>query len=109
MSDDRKNLDRRSFTGGVLGATPGIGAAALLADEPKAQQPAAPRSANAREGEGYLMGVATRNDENDRADLVILDAEHIADGPVATVKLPMRVVGQVHGWWVPEAQLPAAS
>ena len=68
----------------------------------------APRSANAREGEGYLMGVATRNDENRRSDLVILDAEHLADGPVATVKLPMRAVGQVHGWWVPEAQLPSA-
>jgi len=54
------------------------------------------------------MGLATRNDENRRGDLVILDAEHLADGPVATVKLPMRAVGQVHGWWVPEAQLPTA-
>lgn len=68
----------------------------------------APRSADAREGEGYLMGLATRNDENRRGDLVILDAEHLADGPVATVKLPMRAVGQVHGWWVPENQLPTA-
>jgi carotenoid cleavage dioxygenase-like enzyme len=69
----------------------------------------APRSANAREGEGYLMGVATRNDENGRSDLVILDAEHLADGPVAVVKLPMHAVGQIHGWWVPEAQLPTSS
>jgi len=66
----------------------------------------APKSANAREGEGYLMGVATRNNENGRADLVILDAEHLDEGPVATVKLPMRAVGQIHGWWVPESQLP---
>lgn len=66
----------------------------------------APKSANAREGEGYLMGVATRNDENGRADLVILDAERLSDGPIATVHLPMPAVGQVHGWWVPEADMP---
>ncbi len=68
----------------------------------------APRSATAPEGSGYLMGVATRNTEGGRADLVILDAEHLNDGPVATVHLPMRAVGQIHGWWVPEAQLPKA-
>jgi carotenoid cleavage dioxygenase len=69
----------------------------------------APRSGDAPEGAGYLMGVATRGNENGRADLVILDAEHLADGPVATVHLPMRAIGQIHGWWVPEAQLPASS
>jgi carotenoid cleavage dioxygenase len=68
----------------------------------------APKNANAREGEGYLMGVATRNDQNGRADLVILDAEHLDDGPIATVMLPTRAVGQIHGWWVPEEKLPTA-
>jgi carotenoid cleavage dioxygenase-like enzyme len=68
----------------------------------------APKNADAPEGSGYLMGVATRLTEAGRADLVILDAERLADGPVATVHLPMRAVGQVHGWWVPEAQLPRA-
>jgi carotenoid cleavage dioxygenase-like enzyme len=66
----------------------------------------APRSATSAEGAGYLLGTATRLLEGGRTDLVILDAEHLADGPVATVKLPMRAVGQIHGWWVPEAQLP---
>lgn len=69
----------------------------------------APRNANAREGEGYLMALATRNDEGGRSDLVIMDAEHLTDGPVATVKLPMRAVGQIHGWWVPEAKLPTSA
>ena len=50
----------------------------------------------------------TRNTEDGRSDLVILDAERLADGPVAIVQLPMRALGQVHGWWVPEDQLPAA-
>jgi carotenoid cleavage dioxygenase len=69
----------------------------------------APKNAGAPEGAGYLMGVATRNTEAGRADLVILDAEHLADGPVAVVHLPMRAVGQIHGWWVPEAQLPTSA
>jgi carotenoid cleavage dioxygenase len=68
----------------------------------------APRSATAREGEGYLMAVKTNNNENGRGDLVIMDAEHLGDGPVATVRLPIRATGQIHGWWVPEAQLPTA-
>jgi carotenoid cleavage dioxygenase len=66
----------------------------------------APKTANAPEGAGYLLGVATRNSEGGRSDLVILDAEHLADGPVAVVHLPMHAIGQIHGWWVPEAQLP---
>lgn len=38
--------------------------------------------------------------------LVVLDAERPESGPVATVRMPVPVVGQVHGWWVPEWQLP---
>ena len=52
------------------------------------------------------MGVASYGNENGRADLVILDAEHIDQGPIATVKLPTRIVGQIHGWWVPGDQIP---
>ena len=67
----------------------------------------APKAGGA-EGEGWLMGVATRQNENGRGDLVILDAQHLEDGPVAVVKLPVRAIGQIHGWFVPEAQLPQA-
>lgn len=66
----------------------------------------APRGKNAGEGSGYLMGVATHSLQGGRSDLVILDAEHLDDGPVATVRLPTRIVGQIHGWWVPGDQLP---
>ncbi|HTR00060.1 MAG TPA: carotenoid oxygenase family protein, partial [Candidatus Acidoferrum sp.] len=48
----------------------------------------APKSANSPEGEGYVMGVVNRRDEH-RSDLVILDAQRIDEGPVATVKLPV--------------------
>ena len=66
----------------------------------------APKSKTAPEGVGYLMGVATRNNEGGRSDLIILDAERPEAGPIATVKLPIRAVGQIHGWWVPGDQLP---
>lgn len=67
----------------------------------------APKNKNAPEGSGYLMGVATRTKEGGRADLVVLDAEHLDEGPIAVVKLPTRIVGQIHGWWVPGDVLPA--
>jgi carotenoid cleavage dioxygenase-like enzyme len=66
----------------------------------------APRSRDAPEGSGYLMGVASHGPQGGRADLVILDAEHLDQGPVATVRLPTRICGQIHGWWVPEWELP---
>jgi carotenoid cleavage dioxygenase len=63
----------------------------------------APRSANAPEGDGWLIGVAQRPLES-RAELLILDAQRLAEGPVAIVHLPFRIFGQIHGWWVPAAQ-----
>ena len=72
---------------------------------PLAEACFAPKSANSPEGVGYLMGVAQYAAEG-RADLIILDAEHVDQGPVATVKLPTRIVGQIHGWWTPAAAIP---
>lgn len=37
----------------------------------------------------------------------VLDAGKIAAGPVAKVKIPKRLRPQVHGWWVPQAQIDA--
>jgi carotenoid cleavage dioxygenase-like enzyme len=68
----------------------------------------APRSANASEGDGFLMGVANRRSEG-RSDLVILDAQRLDNGPVATVKLPIQAAGQIHGLWVPKSKLPKRS
>lgn len=67
----------------------------------------APKAGGA-EGEGWLLGVATRQNEDGRGDLVILDAQRVEDGPLAVVKLPVRAIGQIHGWFVPKAQLPQA-
>jgi len=66
-----------------------------------------PRSARAPEGDGYLLGVAQRQLEN-RSELLVLDAQRLAEGPLARVLMPFRIFGQIHGWWVPQAQRQAA-
>jgi carotenoid cleavage dioxygenase-like enzyme len=68
----------------------------------------APKNDNAPEGVGYVMAVGTWAAEGNRADLFILDAERVQDGPIATVRMPTRIAGQVHGWWVPGSAIPAA-
>jgi carotenoid cleavage dioxygenase len=68
----------------------------------------APKNANARESEGYLLSVMTNRAAGGRGELIIMDAERLADGPIARVILPVPPTGQIHGWWVPEDQLPSA-
>jgi carotenoid cleavage dioxygenase len=58
-----------------------------------------PRSATAAEGEGWLLTMVGRRAEN-RTDLVILDAQHISHGPVATIRFPLRLHEGFHGTWV---------
>jgi len=60
----------------------------------------APKSPTAPEGEGYVLGIVNRRAEN-RSDLVILDAQNIAEGPIATIKIPVRLKYAIHGNWVP--------
>ena len=60
-----------------------------------------PRSADADEGDGWLLSIVGRRREN-RTDLVILDARQIAAGPVATVRMPCRIHEGFHGTWVPQ-------
>ena len=64
----------------------------------------APKSAQSREGEGYLLAVVNLLNEH-RSALVVLDAERIDAGPMATVQLPLRLRPGLHGNWVPRAQL----
>ncbi|BBD99972.1 dioxygenase [Sphingobium amiense] len=57
------------------------------------------------EGVGWLMGVASNFAEM-RSELVIADAQRLADGPIARVILPFRAAPQVHGTWVGAQELP---
>jgi len=64
-----------------------------------------PRRHDAPEGDGYLIGVA--NDyATARSELIVVDAQHLADGPIARVKLPFQLHMQVHGCWASSRDLP---
>lgn len=57
-----------------------------------------PRSANANEGDGWLLAVAWR--EQDKcSDLLILDAMNLPAGPLAIAHLPHRIPFGFHGNW----------
>ena len=61
-----------------------------------------PRSPDAPEGDGWLLAVIERHDQN-RSDIGVFDALRIADGPVAVCQLPMRLRMAFHGCWRPAA------
>jgi carotenoid cleavage dioxygenase-like enzyme len=63
-----------------------------------------PKSAKAAEGEGYLIQVATRIKEM-RTDVFLFDALRLAEGPFATIRLPLRLRPGYHGSWAPREQL----
>ena len=65
----------------------------------------APRSANAPEGDGYVMSVLTNYDESPHSELIILDTQHFNEGPIARIYLPLRLHSAVHGNWVPAEAL----
>jgi carotenoid cleavage dioxygenase len=59
-----------------------------------------PRADQAPEGDGWL--VTTMYDESrNLSDFVVLDAQSVQSGPVATVELPTRVPYGFHGNWRP--------
>jgi carotenoid cleavage dioxygenase-like enzyme len=66
-----------------------------------------PKHADSAEGEGYVIGLCNRLAEC-TTDLLVLDAQHIDEGPIATIKLPMRLRMSLHGNWVPGSVLRAA-
>jgi carotenoid cleavage dioxygenase len=64
-----------------------------------------PRSADAPEGDGYIIGLAD-NLVTNLSELVVLEAQDLAKGPIARVKLPLRLRAGLHGNWVDAKQLP---
>ncbi|HEX7760845.1 MAG TPA: carotenoid oxygenase family protein [Caulobacteraceae bacterium] len=57
-----------------------------------------PRTPDAPEGDGYIVALANRLDEG-RTDLLMFDALSLDKGPIATVKLPLRLRMGLHGNW----------
>jgi carotenoid cleavage dioxygenase len=62
-----------------------------------------PRNANAAECDGYLVGINDRPREG-RSDVLLVDTTDM--NLVARVKLPYRIMGQVHGWWADSGLIP---
>ncbi len=63
-----------------------------------------PRKGSTEEGDGYLMGVASNYAEM-MSELVIVDAQRMEEGAVATVKLPFRLRSGTHVNWYSAAEL----
>jgi carotenoid cleavage dioxygenase len=57
-----------------------------------------PRAADAPEGDGWLLAVAWRAQE-ERSDLLVFDARDLEAGAVAVARLPHRVPFGFHGSW----------
>ncbi|MDT8398148.1 MAG: carotenoid oxygenase family protein [Pseudomonadales bacterium] len=49
--------------------------------------------------EGYIAVVAD-NHESNLGEVLIFEAEHVDQGPLATIKMPLRMRSGVHGNWV---------
>jgi len=65
----------------------------------------APRHAGAAEGDGYLIGVVNNYGEH-KSDVVVVDAQALEKGALATIKLPFRLRPGAHGTWVSAEQVP---
>ncbi len=57
-----------------------------------------PRTVECEEGDGFVLVHAYRKNEN-RSDLLVFNAAHIGDGPIAIVQLPHRIPYGFHGNW----------
>lgn len=81
-----KTNERRSFS---LGAN-------WLLGEPVV----APRVGSDQEADGYVILLAYNSDTG-LSDVLVMNAQDLEAGPVARVKLPLRVPAGFHGSWVP--------
>jgi carotenoid cleavage dioxygenase len=65
-----------------------------------------PRSPEAPEGEGYLVAIINWVLER-RSELVVLDAMHLSRGPIARIRVPVRLRMGIHAAWIGGERLVA--
>ncbi len=68
-----------------------------------------PRSKDAPEGDGYLIGIGSSVEDAGRSDLILFDLQSGSDEPRARVRMPFKCVGQVHGFWADASDIAGAS
>ncbi len=67
-----------------------------------------PRSKDAPEGDGWVVMVCNRLEEQ-RSDLLLFDALQVDKGPIATIKIPIRLRFGLHGNWANAAEIGLAA
>ena len=68
------------------------------------EAPFAPRDISSAEDDGYLVGFVWDGDAQ-KSQVVVMDAAHIAAGPICRITLPVRVPNGFHATWVSDARL----
>jgi carotenoid cleavage dioxygenase len=63
-----------------------------------------PRNSGAVEGDGYIIQVATRTNRN-LTEVLLFEATQVSHGPIATLKLPLRLRYGWHGCWAEASEL----
>jgi carotenoid cleavage dioxygenase len=63
-----------------------------------------PPGPDGQNGSGYVLQLIDRH-ATGTTDLLLLDAQHIDAPPVATLRIPIRMPGGLHGNWVTPGQL----
>ena len=67
-----------------------------------------PRSPDAPEGDGWIVQVCNRLEDH-RSDLLLFDALDIEKGPIATIRIPIRLRFGLHGNWADAASIGLAA
>ena len=67
-----------------------------------------PKHEDSPEGVGYIMAIRYNLMEN-KSDVLILDAQNLAAGPIATIKVPRRIEYDFHGSIIRDWQLKEKS
>jgi carotenoid cleavage dioxygenase len=68
------------------------------------EAPFAPRPGATDEDDGWLITFSIDMNE-DRSECLIFDAKTIDAGPIARVRLPMRISSGTHATWAPKGAL----
>jgi carotenoid cleavage dioxygenase-like enzyme len=67
-----------------------------------------PYRPGAQSDDGYIILLCNRCDEM-RNDLLLFEAKSVQRGPIATIKIPLRLRDGIHGSWVDHADIEMAS